>query len=111
MDEFITKFTLLLKYVPYIWEEKEKVQCFISIFPTFMKEIMEFNKLKMMDEAIWKARIYYQQMKKKGDTNRGWPNKKGKRNFQNKKNAKVAGNKSVHRKQLNKPLGKFQQKP
>lgn len=37
MDEFIAKFTLLLKYVPPIHEEKAKVHYFISYLPIYMK--------------------------------------------------------------------------
>ena len=37
MDEYITKFTSLLRYVPYLRDEKAKVQRFLSSFPTHMK--------------------------------------------------------------------------
>lgn len=40
MDEYITKFTSLLRYVPYLQEEKAKVQRFLSSLPTHMKEWM-----------------------------------------------------------------------
>jgi len=52
MDEFITKFTSLLRYVPYIREEKAKVQCLISSLLAFMKKKLEFDNPKMMDEAV-----------------------------------------------------------
>lgn len=77
MDEYITKFTSLLRYVPYIHEEKAKVQRFISSLPTFMKEKLEFDNPKTMDEAVWKAQICYQQMKQKGEVNKSWPSKNG----------------------------------
>lgn len=54
MDEFITKLTSLLRYVPYIHEEKAKVQRFISSLPAFMKEKLEFDNPKMMDELVRK---------------------------------------------------------
>lgn len=57
MDEFITRFTSLLCYVPYIREEKAKVQWFISILPLTMSQRIEFDNPKMMDEVIWKTRI------------------------------------------------------
>jgi len=77
MDEFIAKLTSLLCYVPYIREEKSKVQCFISKLPTHMKERMEYDNPKTMDENIRKACIYYQQMQQKGEVNKIWPGKKG----------------------------------
>eukprot|EP00253_Pinus_taeda_P031463 PITA_31463 len=78
MDEFITRFTSLLCYVPYIREEKAKVQRFVSNLPPYMWERIEFDNPKLMDEAIRKARICYQQSKQKGETaRRKWNEKKG----------------------------------
>eukprot|EP00253_Pinus_taeda_P023048 PITA_23048 len=78
MDEFITRFTSLLRYVPYIREEKEKVQRFVSSLPPYMRERIEFDNPKSMDEAIHKARICYQQSKQKGETaGRKWNDKNG----------------------------------
>lgn len=77
MDEFITRFTSLLRYVPYIREEKAKVQRFVSSLPPYMRERIEFDNPKSMDEVIRKARICYQQDKQKGETaNRKWSEKK-----------------------------------
>eukprot|EP00253_Pinus_taeda_P015939 PITA_15939 len=59
MDEFITRFTSLLCYVPYIREEKAKVQRFVSSFPPYMRERIEFDNPKSMDEVIRKARICF----------------------------------------------------
>lgn len=59
IDEFITKFTSLLRYVPYIREEKAKVQWFVNSLPLAMRERIEFDNPKTMDEAIRKARICY----------------------------------------------------
>eukprot|EP00253_Pinus_taeda_P019019 PITA_19019 len=50
MDEFITRFTSLLRYVPYIREEKAKVQRFVSSLPPYMRERIEFDNPKSMDE-------------------------------------------------------------
>lgn len=63
MDEFITRFTSLLRYVPYIREEKAKVQIFVSSLPLYMQESIDFENPKIMDKAIRKARICYQQNK------------------------------------------------
>eukprot|EP00253_Pinus_taeda_P005349 PITA_05349 len=84
IDEFVTRFTSLLRYVPYIREEKAKVQRFVSSLPPYMRERIEFDNPKSMDEVIRKARICYQQSKQKGETaNRKWSEKK---------NFKLAGN-------------------
>eukprot|EP00253_Pinus_taeda_P013893 PITA_13893 len=77
MDEFITRFTSLLRYVPYIREEKAKVQRFVSNLPPYMRERIEFDNPKSMDEVIRKVRIYYQQSKQKGEAaGRKWNEKK-----------------------------------
>ena len=65
MDEYITKFTYLLCYIPYLRDEKAKVQRFLSSFPTHMKERIDFVNPKTMDEAIRKGRMCYLQAKEK----------------------------------------------
>eukprot|EP00253_Pinus_taeda_P009381 PITA_09381 len=78
MDEFITRFTSLLCYVPYIREEKVKVQRFFSSLPPYMRERIEFDNPMSMDKVIRKARICYQQSKQKGDTaSKKWNERKG----------------------------------
>eukprot|EP00253_Pinus_taeda_P011207 PITA_11207 len=77
MDEFITRFTSLLRYVPYIREEKAKVQRFVSSLPPYMRERTEFDNPKSMVEVIRKVRICYQQSKQKGEAaGRKWNEKK-----------------------------------
>jgi len=60
MDEFVAKFTNLLRYIPYIKEEKAKVQQFVNCLPTFYKEWIKFDNPKTMDEVVRKARLCYQ---------------------------------------------------
>eukprot|EP00253_Pinus_taeda_P023180 PITA_23180 len=80
MDEFVTKFTSLLCYVPYIREEKAKVQWFVSSLPQTMWERIEFDNPKTMDEVIRKARICFQQNKQKGESaGKCWVDKKNSR--------------------------------
>lgn len=43
MDDFVGKFTNLLRYVPYLKEEKAKVQQFVNRFSTVYKEQIEFE--------------------------------------------------------------------
>eukprot|EP00253_Pinus_taeda_P028630 PITA_28630 len=76
MDEFTTDFTSLLQYIPYIREEKAKVQWFFNSLPLFMKEFLEFDNQKNTEEVIQKAWVCYQQNKKKGGGKK-WNDKKG----------------------------------
>jgi len=57
MDEYVKRFTSLLRYVPYMQEEKTKIQWFISILPNFMKEKLEFDYPRTMDDVVRKAHI------------------------------------------------------
>ena len=43
MEDFINKFLDLLRYVPYIKEEKVKVQRFLSCLPQSYKDQIEFD--------------------------------------------------------------------
>eukprot|EP00253_Pinus_taeda_P013617 PITA_13617 len=101
MDEFITRFTSLLRYVPYIREEKAKVQRFVSSLPPYMRERIEFDNPKSMDEVIRKARICYQQSRQKGEAvGKKWSDRKGFKPMGNNKgnrNSRGKGNsKSPH---------------
>eukprot|EP00253_Pinus_taeda_P020294 PITA_20294 len=92
MDEFINRFTSLLRYVPYLKEEKAKVQRFVSSLPMYMRERVEFDNPRTMDEAIRKARICYQQSKQKGDSsNRKWNEKKNNKAVGNNKGSRSGG--------------------
>eukprot|EP00253_Pinus_taeda_P006325 PITA_06325 len=92
MDEFITRFTSLLRYVPYIREEKAKVQRFVSSLPPYMRERIEFDNPKSMDEVIRKARICYQQSKQKGEAaGKKWNEKKGFKSIGNSKGNHSSG--------------------
>eukprot|EP00253_Pinus_taeda_P028202 PITA_28202 len=102
MDEFINRFTSLLRYVTYLKEEKAKVQRFVSGLPMYMRERIEFDNPKSMDEAIRKARICYQQSKQKGDsTNRKWNEKKNSKAIGNNKGSRSSGIKGSNKNQNN----------
>eukprot|EP00253_Pinus_taeda_P012017 PITA_12017 len=96
MDEFINRFTSLLHYVPYIKEEKAKVQRFVNSLPSYIRERIEFDNPRTMDEAIRKARICYQQSKQKGDTsNERWNEKRSSRMVGRSKGGRNSGNKGA----------------
>ena len=59
MEELINKFLDLLRFVPYIKEEKVKVQSFLSCLPQAYKDIIEFDNLKTLDEVLRKARLCF----------------------------------------------------
>lgn len=71
-----------------------------------MKEWMEFDNPKTMDEVICKACICYQQNKPKGDPRKRWTDKKGSKFVSNYKGNKGLGNKGVFKGQANKNANK-----
>lgn len=97
MDEFMTKFTSLLWYLPYIRKEKEKVQWFINSLPLFMKERLEFDNPKTMEEVIRKVQICYQQNKQKEYVGKRWIDKKGIKFTSSHKGSKDTVNKGLFR--------------
>jgi len=109
MDEYVTRFTSLLNYVPYMQEEKAKIQCFISSLPNFMKENLDFDYPKTKDDAVWKAYICYQQMKQKNEGSKGSLNKKGISLIPN-KHSRFVGGRNVQQKSLSKFLARNQPK-
>ena len=64
MKELSSKFLSLLRYVPYIIDEKPKIQLVLSCLPTRFKDRIEFDNLKTLEEAMRKANFCYEQSKK-----------------------------------------------
>jgi hypothetical protein len=65
IDEYINKFLELIRYVPYIKDEKVKMKCFISGIPQSFRDIIEFDEPKTLEDNIRKARYCYEQFKNK----------------------------------------------
>ena len=51
-DEYTSKSLELLRYVPYLKEEKAKIQRFTSGLPMEFKDRIEFNEPRSLEEAI-----------------------------------------------------------
>eukprot|EP00253_Pinus_taeda_P025714 PITA_25714 len=114
MDEFINCFTSLHRYVPYIKEEKAKVQRFVSSLLAYIRERIEFDNPRTMDEAICKARICYQKNKQKGDiSNKRWNERKSNRIAGNHKGSRGNGDKGAGKGQISRNIAKstFRTKP
>ena len=60
MDAFINRFLDLLHYVPYIKEEKLKIQQFLGCLPPSFWYMIEFDMPKTLDTTLNKARICYE---------------------------------------------------
>ena len=60
IDAFINRFLDLLHYVPYIKDEKVKIQQFLGCLPPKFRERIEFEMIKTLETTLYKARIFYE---------------------------------------------------
>jgi hypothetical protein len=60
IDEYINKFLKLIRYVPYIKDEKVNTQRFISRLPQSFCDKIEFDEPKTLQDTIRKARYCYE---------------------------------------------------
>src|SRR5882757_6200225 len=65
MKDFNSKLLSLLRYVPYLVDEKPKVQRFLSCLPYHIKDRIEYDNPKTLEEAMRKANFCFEQNKKK----------------------------------------------
>ena len=77
MKDLNNKFLSLLRYVPYLVDEKPKVQRFLSCLPYHIKDRIEYDNPKTLEEAMRKANFCFEQNKKK----EGIANWKAKKNI------------------------------
>ena len=82
------KFLELLRYVRYIRDEKVKVQRFLSGLPQSYKYRIEFYEPRTLEEAIRKAKYFYEQSKGNSDYHKAWKDKKNEKFDQRKKGFK-----------------------
>ena len=76
MNELCSKFLSLLRYVPYIIDEKQKIQCFLSCLPLMFKERIEYDNPKTMEEDMRKENFFYNKNKNKWEIIPNWKNKR-----------------------------------
>ena len=74
MKELNSKFLSLLRYVPYIVDKKPKVQWFLSYLPYHIKDMIEYENPKTLEEAMRKANLYMNRIVKR----RVWPTRRPK---------------------------------
>jgi hypothetical protein len=55
MEDLINKFLELLRFVPYIWEGKVKIQRFLIYLPQSSKDIIEFDNPNSLNEVFRKS--------------------------------------------------------
>ena len=68
MGMFINIFLDLLHYVPYIKEEKVKIQQFLGCLPPSFQDRIEFNMRNTLDTTLHKSRLCYDHGKLRQET-------------------------------------------
>ena len=61
MKDLNSKFLSLLRYLPYLVDEKPKVQQFLIYLPYHINDKIEYDNPKTLEEAMRKANFYYDQ--------------------------------------------------
>ena len=67
-EDYASNFLELLRYVPYIKEEKAKIKRFTSRLPIAFKDKIEFDEPRSLEEAIRKLKHCYEQLKHENET-------------------------------------------
>ena len=65
MKKLNSKFLILLRYVMYIVDEKPKVQRFLSCLPYHIKDRIDYDNPKTLEEAMRKANFCYEHNRKR----------------------------------------------
>jgi hypothetical protein len=65
----------LLRYVPYLKDEKERIQHFLSGLPQSYQDRIEFDKPKTLEDTIQKAKCCYDESKHKHESPKDWKRK------------------------------------
>ena len=63
MKELCSKFLSLLCYVPYIIDEKLRIQHFLSCLPLMFKERIKYENMKSLEETMRNTNFCYDQNK------------------------------------------------
>ena len=100
MKDLNNKFLSLLRYVPYLVEEKPKVQRFLSCLPYHIKDRIEYDNPKTLEEAMRKANFCYEQNRKK-ESMANWKAKKNNNHYDQKKKEFVPNRNSKNNKARN----------
>jgi len=67
-EEYTNRLLDLRRYVPYLTEEKAKIQRFMSGLSIALKDRIEFDESKSLKETIQKLRHFYEKSKHKFET-------------------------------------------
>lgn len=74
-EEYMTNFLEFLRYVPYLKDEKSKVQIFDSGLSLAFRDQSEYDEPLSLEEFIRKLKHFYEHSKHKTKSQQGWKGK------------------------------------
>ena len=72
MDSYAKRFLELLRYVPYLKDEKARIQCSLSGLPQSYHDRIEFENPKTLDDTIRKEKFCYDKFKDMQEPPKDW---------------------------------------
>ena len=105
MEEYANKFLELLRYARYIKDDKVKVQHFLSGLPQSYKDRVDFDESRTLEEAIRKAKYFYEKSKGEPGYHKTWKDKNNDKSDQRKKGFKTSNFRN-HQKQSSQAVSK-----
>jgi hypothetical protein len=85
MEDLINKFLELLRFLPYIREDKVKIQQFLSCLPRSYRDRIGFDNPKSLSESFRKERMCYDQYMQQVEFPKTWKDKRQDGTHQRKK--------------------------
>ena len=75
IDEYERRFLELLKYVSLIKDEIVKIQRYLSGFPSFIIEKIQYDDTKTLEDTIRRDKCLYDQQKSRPNLQKYWEDK------------------------------------
>jgi hypothetical protein len=76
IDEYERRFLELLKYVSFIKDETVKIQIYLSGFPSFISDKIQYDDPKTLEETIRRSKCLYDNQKSRPTFQKPWEGKK-----------------------------------
>jgi hypothetical protein len=76
IDEYERRLLELLKYVSFIKDEKFNIHRYLSGFPSFISDNIQYGDLITLEETIRRAKFLYDQHRGRPNYKKAWEDKK-----------------------------------
>jgi hypothetical protein len=96
IDEYERRFLELLKYVSFIKDETVKIQRYLSGFPSFISEKIQYDDPNTLEETIRQGKFLYDQQKSRPTFQKSWEDKKNSRWIRGRRDLRHHSSKIIH---------------